>query len=188
MPSVELTGLDGAGKTTIAKVIATRFGHEYRRVDAFHDHFERRMRGIESRLGPSAVLAARAAAITIALLEEGTRRKGINLISDRYIESARMFWHVAGSGSPPTDVLGSLPQNDAVVLLDIPVDLAIQRAKASRFTDRTIERIYLDECADYLRTQAVSNGWIVVDARLPLEATTTEVARLLGLTEVAQSG
>ncbi|HEX2051663.1 MAG TPA: hypothetical protein VHJ34_13680 [Actinomycetota bacterium] len=172
---VELAGIDGAGKSTVAGAVASRLGFEIRRVTAYGPAFEHGVAQLRRALGERGVEAARAIAIGRALLETAAAPMGPNVVFDRYVESARMYWTVQSIAPLPNDVLRLLPANDAVVLLDVDVATGLARRRGTSFDDVDAESAYLDRCVTYLRGAARRNGWIVIDARAPLEDVAEEV-------------
>ena len=135
---------------------------------------------MEQRLSTRVATAARAAAVAQALLFEASEVSDTDTVFDRYIESARMYWSVTGIKPVPEDVLALLPQNDLVILFDVPPSVAMRRRDGTAFTSAGDELAYLTKCASYLKQTAESNDWEVVRTDRPLDRTINLLSVLLG--------
>jgi thymidylate kinase len=166
---IELVGVDGAGKSSVAKHFADRHGFALRKVAPFDDSFRALATKVFGAFGVRGVEVLKAISIGHALLREASSDLPDRVIFDRYIESARMYWNVKDLYPVPDEVLCQLPPPTAVVFLDLDPRLALKRRLRPSEATLEEERIYMDSCAAYLRGQAESCGWVRVDTAQPLE-------------------
>ena len=176
---IEILGIDGSGKTTMARRLAVWLGGEYRKVDAFRDGAYATALSVERNLGSHAATVYKANAIAKALLQEildvSTNRP---LVFDRFVEGALMYFAVKGIYPIPESVFADLPQPSHVVLLDLPVSLALRRRSRPAESDLEIERNYMLACRDYLCKRAQKLGWSVVDATRPADVVFQQICEL----------
>jgi thymidylate kinase len=165
--TIEIAGVDGAGKTTLTKMLANHLGFEGRKMDPFSDDFHQRLTYLRENLGQRSVDAARSMALGQCLLREIAEQDGPR-VYDRHLESARMWWSVMGLSPLPEEVLAVLPEPDLVLFLDIDPEVAAQRMLRSRMESDAVRQQFGARCIEYLRAAAVRRDWIVIDAAAPL--------------------
>ncbi|MEV5533682.1 AAA family ATPase [Streptomyces prunicolor] len=166
--TIEIAGVDGAGKTTLTKMLASHLGFEGCKMDPFSDDFHRRLTYLRDNLGQRSVDAARSMALGLCILREIAEQDGPR-VYDRHLESARMWWSVMGISPLPEEVLETIPEPDLVVFLDIDPEVAAQRMLRSRMESDVIRQQFGARCIEYLRSMALRRDWIVVDATAPLD-------------------
>ncbi|HZN19840.1 MAG TPA: hypothetical protein VFB84_16895 [Micromonosporaceae bacterium] len=166
-PIVELAGVDGAGKSTVAQAVAEAFGWPALKFNPFPPAFHATLGPIRDRFGQRHVDAARALALGICVLQETSTQAG-PAVYDRHLESALMWWSVMGISPLPQPMLDALPRPDLVILLDVDPAVASGRMLESRIETPQLQRWFSESCARYLRAAAREKGWVVVDAGRPL--------------------
>lgn len=181
-PCVEIVGIDGAGKSTVARHLAVQLGWRERKVRPFTPEAVERDRWVSRRFGAATADSFRACLLAAALLGEAAELSAPTVF-DRYVVSARMWWSVKGVWPLPEPVLLGLPAPTAVLFLDVSVPVALSRRLGTTERSSAEETRFLHACREHLRDQNGSPGWTSVDAaaRLPdVLAQVTEWARALG--------
>lgn len=177
-PVIEVTGIDGAGKSTVVEYLSNRFGLCARKVRPFTQDALAHEKKISVLLGPETASAYRGALLATALLNE-LSDCAEPAIFDRYVESARMWWSVKKLQPLPASVLAGLPEPDLVILLDIPVEVGLSRRSSTTEPNIQSERDFMVACRDYLQNRASSQpNWITVTATNPLEQVLLRAADL----------
>jgi dTMP kinase len=164
---IEIAGIDGAGKSTLVAALAED-GFAPVKVAPFDAGFWRAAETVRSTLGLRALEAYKGAAIARALVEAGAEVPEGDVVFDRYLYGAQMYWAVKALGPVPADVLDTLPQPDAVILLDVPAEQGLTRRGRASEESETAELEYLERCANWLRDRAHQLGWDVIDATRPI--------------------
>lgn len=168
-PVIEVTGIDGAGKSTVVEYLCKRFGLTARKVRPFTQDALTHERKISVLLGPETASAYRGTLLATSLLNE-LSDCAEPAIFDRYVESARMWWTVKKLQPLPVSVLAGLPEPDLVILLDIPVEVGLSRRLSTTEPDIQSERDFMAACRDYLRNRASNRpNWVTVTGTHPLE-------------------
>src|ERR1700730_15265645 len=147
---VEVAGIDGAGKSTVTRLLAERCGLTRARVAPFDEVFWEEALAIERALGVRSVEVLKSSAIVRALFREASATSTGHRVFDRYLESALMYWAVKGLQPVPAETLNAIPAPDHVVLLDVPVELALERRARPSEADIDLERRYLESCRCHL--------------------------------------
>jgi thymidylate kinase len=176
---IEIVGIDGAGKSTIAEWVARRWDFDLRKVRPFDQAFWHDAALIERTLGTRAVESIKAGAIARALLLEMSRLNENRIVFDRFVEGAQMYWAVKHIQPLPQEILRELRVPDQVILLDVNPELAIERRGYPSEKTREDELFYLRECASYFKTKAVEKAWKVINTNLPLEIVEEEIQKLM---------
>jgi thymidylate kinase len=176
---IEIVGIDGAGKSTIAEWIARSWSFDLRKVRPFDPAFWSDAVQIEQALGIRAVESIKAGAIAHALLLEMAKLNEGHIVFDRFLEGAHMYWSVKNIYPLPMEVLCKLRPPDHVVLLDINPEVAIERRRSPSEKTRKEELFYLQACASYFKDQSIKSRWRVIDANLPLEHVKSEIEKFL---------
>lgn len=165
---IEVIGIDGAGKSSVVASLSHGMGWKAAKVRPFDAPAISKDRQIFEAFGMEASNGFRSCAIAGALLWEASQLTEPTVF-DRYIESARMWWHVNGTSPLAPSVLAALPAPDLVIFLDIPVDVGLSRRLATTAHTREQELRFMKACAAYLSERAArSFGWARVDATRPL--------------------
>lgn len=182
-PFIEVTGIDGAGKSTLVSHLATVWNLKPRKVRPFTEQAVLDDGRVAGQLGQRAAESFRACLLaaellrTAATLDEPT-------VFDRYVESARMWWTVKHVQPLPEQVLRVIPPPDLVVFVEVPVEIGIARRVGTSERSLEAEREFLTQCRDYLRERAArSASWITIDGTAPLadvlEAGTSALVKTL---------
>lgn len=170
---VEVTGIDGAGKSTLVSSLGKTFGLTVRKVRPFTPEVLAAESQIRASLGRDAAEAYRSAALGAALLEEASSIPDY-AVFDRYIESARMWWIVRGQVGPPDRVLETLPQPDLILFLSVPTEVGLSRRLSTSEHSGKEEKQFLKGAAEYLEQRSTTSAkWIRIDG----EASESEVFR-----------
>jgi thymidylate kinase len=160
---IEVTGIDGAGKSTVVGHLGRHLGWSTRKVRPFDAAAVERDRQVHAALGTRAADAFRGCLLAGALLHEAARLDR-PVVFDRYVESARMWWAVKHVEPLPAAVVDALPPPALVLYVDVPVEVGLARRLDSTERDAAAEREFLTACRSYLRDRAaVAPGWVVVD-------------------------
>ncbi|HZB32342.1 MAG TPA: hypothetical protein VE465_19440 [Streptosporangiaceae bacterium] len=167
---IEVTGIDGSGKTSISRMLAERLGWSATKVRPFEQATLDRDATIRSVLGRCASDAYRGSALAMALLHEAAAMS-THTVFDRYVESARMWWSVKQVPPLNESVLSALPQPLLVVFLDVPIEVGLARRRGTSEYSSAEERWFLEQCSSYLRRRAADEKtWVVIDATRDLPA------------------
>jgi thymidylate kinase len=165
---IEVIGIDGAGKSTVVASLSQSMGWRAAKVRPFDDAAISKDRQIFETFGVEASNGFRSCALAAALLWEASQLTE-PAVFDRYIESARMWWHVNDTSPLAPSVLAALPAPALVIFLDIPVDVGLSRRLATTAHTSEQEERFMKACAAYLCERAAGgSGWARVDATRPL--------------------
>lgn len=188
---VALEGIDGSGKSTVARLVARRLRAEGHRVRLTQEPTKTWLgravrKGISSRLDPLSLAFLFLSDRALHARELAAIPKKQIVITDRYADSTTAYQSAALSDSIP----GALeyfrrlqderfPRPDLTILLDVPAELGVRRI-AGRSTKEPFEKVrFLRRVrSNYLRL-AMLNRMIVVDASLPAALVADKVANLI---------
>lgn len=159
---IELVGIDGAGKTSLAAALGEALSADVRKVGPFDDQFQNDARSVRT-LGERTVEHLKALAICRALLLEAAHPVRRLTVYDRYVEAARMYSAVKGLPFQIEELVPHLPQADFVVFLDIDPELSLRRRLRPAEETVELELAFEQACAHYFRTHLQEN-WIRIDA------------------------
>ena len=175
---VEITGIDGSGKSSVVAFLAEEFSCTGRKVRPFSERTLKAEEAIISSFGDDAADSYRGCLLATALLEESAQL-GEPAVFDRYVESARMWWTVKGIHPLPPSALACLPEPDLVIFLDVPVEVGLERRLGTTERDEASERAFLTDCRSYLRNRATGrSNWRTLPATDPLPQVLEAAARL----------
>lgn len=175
-----LDGIDGAGKTTQLNVIRQWFAAQDRPVlftrepggTPLGEALRRLLLNPQTQVGLRAetlmMFAARAQHIESVILP--ALERGVSVVSDRFTD-ATFAYQGAGRGLPSEDIAvleqwvqGKL-RPDLTILLDVPLQVSLQRIERSRHKDRfeqeqadfftRVRQGYLDHAAAHPRRYAI---------------------------------
>ncbi len=184
---IVIEGIDGAGKTTIAKSLAEKLNsHGIRSVytyEPFNDLIVNILNRLGRRLGPvfEALMMAADRYYHVEEIIKPALRDGLTVISDRYVYSSIAY---QGAQGVPISWIKTInefaPRPDLAIYLDVPVELGIKRKKTS-----TTRIPYLESSAEMLERarkiymDLVKDGeLILVDASLPINEVLNRVVEL----------
>lgn len=171
---VEVTGIDGAGKTTLVTSLGKLFGLTIRKVRPFTPKVLAAESRIRSTLGREAAEAYRSVALGAALLEEASAIPDY-AIFDRYVESARQWWVARRQAGLPERVLAALPQPDLILFLSVSPEVGLSRRLSTSEHSMKEEEQFLKRAAEYLEQRSTtSSKWIYING----EASESEVLRI----------
>lgn len=174
---IEVTGIDGAGKSTVSQMIADDLGWRAAKVRPFDRDTVQKDVAIRKEFGKEASDSYRGCCLSKALLEAASSIT-TDTVFDRYIESARMWWQVKDVPPVDDDVLLRLPQPLLVIHLEIPVDVGLARRKGTSEHSSTEEISFLKRCSAYLNHCARrEESWVVVDGTRPLADVVAQALR-----------
>lgn len=164
---VEVTGIDGAGKSTLVASLGRLFGLPTRKVRPFTPQVLATEAQIRSILGREVAEAYRSVALGAALLDEASSIPDC-VILDRYVESARMWWGVRGQVSLPESVLAALPQPDLILLLSVSPEVGLSRRLSTSEHSMEEEERFIKGAAEFLEQRfASSSNWVRINAEAP---------------------
>lgn len=190
-----LEGLDGCGKTTLQKSLGAALESQGARVlltsDLAGTALGRRVR--ETFLDPQISMHKHSAMLflTAARMENYESRilpaleQGYCVIADRGVDSTSAY-QVSGEGAD-ADLFASACEQvlpvaaDMVLLLDIPVDLSLERARLRGETDK-IERRgsdFFERVREGFLERAKLPGRHVIDASQPMDKVLNDALRLV---------
>lgn len=175
-----IEGIDGSGKTTVAKRLSDGLGHAYLKFPdrstpigkLIDQHLKGRfVLGDESGDGVSALTRAPSVddalmfqALQLAnrmehgqLLDDAWNNEGVNVVCDRYYQSGIVYGRLDGLDVDHLMRMHHLiPNPDLNILVDVPFNIAIERLKARGGLDR------YEEKAEYLRkvSEAYLELWL----------------------------
>jgi thymidylate kinase len=198
--TVALIGLDGSGKTTVARSLERQAPERFRYVYMGDnpDSTNHGIRGIRGQRKQKRLPLLRPlrklAGIALRMLDEGWRQR----VTDRYLQRGfvvlfdRHFLADYLHGDRRSDAWGRRLQQrlrskllrapDLVVILDTPAAVAF--ARKGEFTIEHLER----RRNEYLELRSVFSHSEVVDATLPPEAVAGEVRRAIERFGAVQGG
>lgn len=185
-PCIEVVGIDGAGKSTVVRHLAGQLRWRERKVRPFTPHAVEQDRRVSGRFGTATGDSFRGCLLAAALLSEAADLTAPTVF-DRYLESARMWWAVKGVWPLSESVLQSLPAPTAVLLVDVPVSVGLDRRLLTTERSSMAETRFLEACQDHLRDRARSPGWTTVDAVAPLADVLAQVTEWARVFEVEAS-
>lgn len=189
---IVIEGIDGSGKTTQCKAMVELLcsrGHSATMVqDPGSSKLGTALRpllldkSLEMTVDQQAVLFT-AARMATADVVRGHLEAGTHVIADRWILSTVIYQGVLGGCKFVVSLQNLLVQlfPDLYVVLDVPADVAIARAKAAgdstndRFESRPLE--WWEELRTTYRNQAALRGLELVDGVAQPEVITQEIAK-----------
>jgi thymidylate kinase len=175
VPCIEVTGIDGSGKTSVSGMLARHLGWREAKVRPFDPTVLDRDAALRRAFGREVSDSYRGSALAVALLAEAVALDRPTVF-DRYVESARMWWSVKNVPGLRESALSALPQPELVVHLDVPVDVGLARRLGTSEYGNAEERRFLEGCATYLRQRAVKQpSWITIDATHSLPVVISQV-------------
>lgn len=195
---VAIEGIDGTGKTTLARNLATLLGAQH---ISFPDRtpgapatqlIEDALHG-RSELGQSPVAMALLFAVDRATRRADLTRPGLTIV-DRYTASSVAYTNAQGGEHVHTGWIGltehiklQLPVPDLHILLDMPVNKAQQRLGRRTTTDEYEGNHNLQHhvAAEYhnLARKNWLSPWTTINAALPEEEVTDIAAAVIRYTE-----
>lgn len=193
---IALEGIDGSGKSTLARKLvrslkrhrperqiehtwepgATVLGSEIRRV------IQDSCFPIDARVVTLLMVADRLHHY-LQVIRPVVNDGGI-LITDRYSGSTIAY---QGYGEPSMSIPWiqqlhddlALPEPDLTILLDLPVDVALQRAGMPLLAHNRSEADYLEVVRAGYLSQAENKGWVVVDATQDAQKVREDVLQII---------
>jgi dTMP kinase len=188
---VALEGIDGSGKSTVAKLVAKRLRAAGHKVLVTQEPTKTWLgravrKGIASRLDPMALAFLFLSDRALHLRQLGDDTKKQIVITDRYADSTTAYQGAALADAMPGALeyfrrlqAERFPRPDLSVLLDIPAEVGVDRI-AGRRTKEPFEKVrFLRRVrSNYLRL-AKLNGLVVVDATRPLDVVAEKVHSLI---------
>lgn len=168
---ISLSGIDGAGKTTIARLLSRRVDGLYRKQTKGR-LFSREINRLPIPHRAADYNSKTALAYSADFLAYATRRRpdhSLNrpIIYDRWKTCVRVFAQAFGNNRLEIDRhLEVIPEATVDFVLDIPVELALKRlqARGPLDYDETDEILSLLRAA-YLDIAAQTNRLVLIDAR-----------------------
>ncbi len=174
---VSIEGIDGSGKTTLAKEIVDRLIEAGRSAIYTKEPFTEKISSLIQELGWSDPIA-------LTLLFSADRRIHVKwmeeqkvdvIITDRYIHSTIAYQSVMGvEESWIRQVNSVFPQPNLVILLDLDPLLANLRVKKNDLFDFPEKRKLFEEIRRKYLEMAGRDGFLVLDASKPLEEISNE--------------
>lgn len=144
---VVFEGLDGSGKSTCARLLATSIGAEFMTtpspaVRAFRDDLIADFRGCQEAGQLFYLATVFAASVQVSHL----LAKGRSVVLDRYFLSTQAYAEFRGSALQVDDISKHLQPADLTVFLDVPLSVRRQRLMARSVS--SADRETLAEAAD----------------------------------------
>lgn len=188
---VRISGLDGAGKTTLSRAVAQALqerGHpaEYRKIALFDNPAFRRYREalrFAAHLNPAAERSLRSALVTLETLatalpqpsNEGGSR-AVTVVYDRYLEGTRLYMRVRDlQHSPYEQLFDALPAATLDFYLKVSLDETTRRHQAMGQPLTEGQRQFLQNMERELESWAALTRPTVLDATLRVEELTAQV-------------
>ncbi len=188
---IDIEGIDGAGKSTQAELLARWMEERGWRVEVIHfpayetpsgQRIAAYLRG-EAELGPREVqeLFAQNRREKLADLER-IRLAHHAVILDRYSPSGWAYGMARGFPLPWLLSLDAyLPMPDAVVVLDVPVEVAARRLGHRRLDDYERDKAFLAKVREAYLFLSRKYGWPVIADERPPEEVSAELRRAVSL-------
>lgn len=174
---VALEGIDGAGKSTLRRALATALRREGYTVALHREPTDRRLGDLAQSVGrddpwSGAVYFTVDRYLARPALERALKRADV-VLTDRSFYSTLAY---QGSALPPRESrrLAQLERTatrtpDRVILLEIPPPEALRRlGRRARLRGPLEARRTLERVARAYRRLARTPGWVVLDARAPV--------------------
>jgi dTMP kinase len=183
---VALEGIDGAGNTTQARLLARwlkRRGMEVlltkepTRGDVGRLIRARLRKGVKDPLVDTLLFAADRAEHVAKVIAPGMRR-GLVVVTDRYVESSIAYQGAEGADPSWVEAVNSFaPRPDLTIILDVPPGQALARKPGPRegFEDEA----FLLKVRELFRLRAEERGYVLVDASKGVAEVHLEVRRAL---------
>jgi len=183
---VALEGIDGAGNTTQARLLARwlkRRGMEVlltkepTRGDVGRLIRARLRKGVKDPLVDALLFAADRAEHVAKVIAPGMRR-GLVVVTDRYVESSIAYQGAEGADPSWVEAVNSFaPRPDLTIILDLPPGQALARKPGPRegFEDEA----FLLKVRELFRLRAEERGYVLVDASKGIAEVHLEVRRAL---------
>jgi dTMP kinase len=183
---VALEGIDGAGNTTQARLLARwlkRRGMEVlltkepTRGDVGRLIRARLRKGVKDPLVDTLLFAADRAEHVAKVIAPGMRR-GLVVVTDRYVESSIAYQGAEGADPSWVEAVNSFaPRPDLTIILDVPPGQALARKPGPRegFEDEA----FLLKVRELFRLRAEERGYVLVDASKGIAEVHLEVRRAL---------
>ncbi len=184
---VAIEGIDGAGKsslkTSVAGLVSAK-GVPVVQAGELQSPIRGMLkRALRNHLSPleKTLLFAADRALTLVTISQALESDTL-VLWDRYIESALVYREIEFEDIPggPIDidyvlrVNAPFPPADWTILLDLPAETALERAKARREPE-VYDLHFLRRARDLYLEKAETQGFMVIDARKDHEAIAREV-------------
>ncbi|WP_286166800.1 dTMP kinase [Arthrobacter sp. AQ5-05] len=168
--TVVLLGIDGAGKTTTATALVASLRNSGARAQLLRNPAGRRwMTRVAARFGtaltPAWANRLESVVRCVNVLLAHTRAVGFHgtTVMDRHVACQLVLRSVRGlpQGVVLPWMLARLPRPDAIVLIDVPADVAYSRILLRGEDSETLA--YLSSSREAYRKIALARGWHIVD-------------------------
>ena len=169
---ISIEGIDGSGKTTVAKEIVRRLKEKGKNATYTKEPFTEDITGIIQRVGwndPIALTLLFAAdrRIHVKWMEE---QNVDTIITDRYIHSTIAYQSVMGIDEKwIRNVNSKFPYPDLVILLDLDPTIASSRIKKGDIFDFPEKRKTLEKVRNKYLELASMEHFLIVNADKPFE-------------------
>ena len=181
---IALEGIDGAGNTTQARMLARWLKRRGVGVlltkeptrGAVGKLIRRRLRGgAMDPLVDALLFAADRAEHVFNVIIPGVER-GLVVVTDRYVESSVAYQGAEGADPAWVESINSFaPRPDLTVILDLPPSQALARKAGPR--EGFEEEGFLAKVRELYRARAEEKGYLVVDASRSVKEVHVEVRR-----------